>query len=47
MEKELSKTYYFNPADYDAEGRRKSDGMTFRNVVKEFEEKYGNIVIVT
>ena len=37
MEKELNKTYYFNPADYDAEGRRKSDSMTFRNVVKGYE----------
>ena len=37
MEKELYKTYYFNPAGYDNRGRRKSDGMTFRDVVKEFE----------
>lgn len=37
MEKELSKTYYFNPTDYDNRGRRKSDGKTFRDVVKEFE----------
>ena len=37
MEKELYKTYYFNPADYDNRGRRKSDGKTFRDVVKEFE----------
>lgn len=37
MEKELYKTYYFNPADYDNRGRRKSDGMSFRDVVKEFE----------
>ena len=37
MEKELYKTYYFNPADYDNRGRRKSDGRTFRDVVKEFE----------
>ena len=37
MEKELYKTYYFNPADYDNRGRRKSDGKTFRDVIKEFE----------
>ena len=37
MEKELCKTFYFNPADYDNRGRRKSDGKTFRDVVKEFE----------
>lgn len=37
MEKELYKTYNFAPADYDNRGRRKSDGMTFRDVVKEFE----------
>ena len=37
MEKELYKTYYFFPADYDKRGRRKSDGKTFRDVVKEFE----------
>ncbi len=29
MEKELYKTYYFNPADYDNRGRRKSDGKSF------------------
>lgn len=37
MEKELYKTFYFDPADYDDRGRRKSDGKTFRDVVKEFE----------
>ena len=37
IEKELYKTYYFYPADYDDRGRRKSDGKTFRDVVKEFE----------
>ena len=37
MEKELFKVYYFDPADYDNRGRRKSDGMSFRDVVKEFE----------
>jgi hypothetical protein len=37
MEKELSKTYYFDAADYDNRGRRKSDGLTFRDVIKGFE----------
>ena len=37
MEKELYKTYYFDPADYDERGRRKSDGKSFRDVIKEFE----------
>lgn len=37
MEKELCKIFYFNPVDYDNRGRRKSDGKTFRDVVKEFE----------
>ena len=37
MEKELYKIYYFDPADYDNRGRRKNDGKTFRDVVKEFE----------
>ena len=43
MEKELYKTYYFSPADYDDRGRRKSDGKTFRDVVKEFEYDFHNI----
>ena len=42
MEKELYKTYYFSPADYDNRGRRKSDGKTFRDVVKEFEYDFHN-----
>ena len=37
MEKELSKKYYYYPSDFDTLGRRKSDGMTFRDVIKEFE----------
>lgn len=44
MEKEITKTYHFNPADYDERGRRKHDGMTFRDVVKgleyDFHETY-------
>lgn len=37
MEKELSKKYYYNPSDFNIFGRRKSDDVTFRNVIKEFE----------
>ena len=33
MEKELYKTYYFDSADYDKRGRRKSDGKSFRDVI--------------
>lgn len=46
MEKELYKAYYFNSADYDNRGRRISDGIPFRDVIKEFEydfhETYSN-----
>ena len=45
MEKELSKKYYYSPSNFDNLGRRKGDGMTFRDVIKEFEydfhETYG------
>lgn len=37
MAEEISKTYYFDSADYDNRDRRKTDGKTFRDVVKEFE----------
>jgi hypothetical protein len=37
MEKELYKTYYFDSAYYDKRGRSKSDGKSFRDVIKEFE----------
>lgn len=37
IEKELSKIFYFNPTDYDKRGRRKNDGLSFRDVIKEFE----------
>ncbi len=37
IEKELSKIFYFNPTDYDKRGRRNRDGLTFRQVIKEFE----------
>ena len=37
MEKEISEIYHFNPDDFDERGRRKADGKTFRDVVKDFE----------
>ena len=43
MEKEISETYYYNPNDYDEKGRRKCDGMTFRDIIKEFERDFHNI----
>ena len=43
MEKEISEVYYYNPDDYNEKGRRKSDGMTFRDVVKEFERDFHDI----
>lgn len=43
MENEICETYYFNPADYDDKGRRLNDGMTFRDVIKEFERDFHEI----
>lgn len=40
MEKELAKTYYFQPKDYSMDGRRQTDGMSFRDVVKDFERDF-------
>ena len=37
IEKEISETYSFNPNDFDEKGRRKSDGLSFRDLVKDFE----------
>jgi len=39
-EKEIAETYYFVPSDFNEKGRRISDGMTFRDVVKEFERDF-------
>ena len=39
MEQEITETYTFNPDDY-RNGRRKTDGKTFREVVKEFERDF-------
>lgn len=43
MEKEISETHYYNPNDYDEKGRRKSDGVTFRDVLKEYERDFHDI----
>ena len=40
IEKEISKTYYFSPANYNERGRRKTDDLTFRDVIKEFERDF-------
>ena len=39
MEKELSITYYFRPGDFNEIGRRK-DGVSFRDLVKDFERDF-------
>ena len=39
MEQEITETYTFHPDDYQ-DGRRKTDGKTFREVVKEFERDF-------
>ena len=43
MEKEISETYYFNPANFDNNGRRMDDGMTFRDLVKNFERVFHDV----
>ena len=42
MEKEIIENYSFNPLDYDESGRRKDDGKTLRDVVKDFEHDFHN-----
>ena len=37
MEKEISETYNYKPSDFNHDGRRKSDGKTFRDFIKECE----------
>ena len=37
MEKEISETYNYKPSDFNQDGRRKSDGKTFRDFIKECE----------
>lgn len=40
IENEITETYYFTPSDFNDRGRRISDGMTFRDVVKEYERDF-------
>ena len=40
IEKEITETYCFKPTDFNEKGRRISDGMTFRDVVKEYERDF-------
>lgn len=40
MEKEISETYSFNPDDFNEKGRRKSDGLSFRDLIKEYERDF-------
>ena len=42
MEKEIIENYSFNSFDYDQSGRRKDNGRTFRDVVKDFEHDFHN-----
>ncbi|MDE5574159.1 MAG: hypothetical protein K2I87_00420 [Bacteroidales bacterium] len=41
MKQEITETYTFNPQDYH-NGLRKTDGKSFRDVVKEFEYDFHN-----
>lgn len=40
MEKEITDTYRYNPADFSHDGRRLSDGKPFRDVIKDFERDF-------
>ena len=42
IEREICETYNYTPSDFDENGRRKSDGMTFRNLIKDFERDFHN-----
>jgi hypothetical protein len=43
MERELSERYYFDPADFGEDGRRLTDGISFRRVVMEFEYAFHRV----
>ena len=43
MEKEISETYYFNPADFNSNGRKLDDGMTFRDLIKCYERDFHDL----
>ena len=40
MEKEISEKYYFNSADFNEKGRNIHDGISFREMIKEFERDF-------
>lgn len=40
IEPEICETYQFRIADFDAQGRRRVDGETFRNIVKTYERDF-------
>ena len=42
MEKEIIKTYYYKPSDFNQDGRRKSDGKSFRDFIKDCEIDFHN-----
>lgn len=46
MEREISERYHFNPADFGEDGRRVSDGLSFRDVVKDFERDFHNRMLL-
>ena len=42
-EKEITETYYFMPTDFNDKGRRFSDGVSFRDVVKDYERDFHDL----
>ena len=42
MNKEISEIYYYNPSDFNQDGRRKLDGKTFRDYIKKCEIDFHN-----
>ena len=39
LEKEISETYHFSPSSFNESGRNK-DGVTFRDIIKDFERDF-------
>jgi hypothetical protein len=40
MEKEISEYYQYNTLDFDSEGNRLEDGLSFRELIKKFERDF-------
>ena len=40
MEQEICEKYHFEPSDFDEKGRRHEDGLSFRELVREFERDF-------